>query len=64
MGAESNSFARTSNLKAKTLQEGDEHINQQRRNDPLEVTNATEKEWDQLDTRLAKYSQNNKRTSS
>jgi hypothetical protein len=44
MGAESNSFARTSNLKAKTLQEDDEHINQQRRNDPLEVTNATEKE--------------------
>jgi hypothetical protein len=30
--------------KAKTLQEGDEHINQQCRNDALEVMNTTEKE--------------------
>jgi hypothetical protein len=30
--------------KAKTLQEGDEHANQQRRNDPLKVTNIVEKE--------------------
>jgi hypothetical protein len=41
--------------KAKTLQECDEHTNQQHKNDPLEVTNAEEKEWDQLDTRLARY---------
>jgi hypothetical protein len=40
--------------KSKTLQEGDEHTNQQRRNDPLKVTNAAEK-WDQLDTWLARY---------
>jgi hypothetical protein len=44
--------------KAKTLQEGDEHTNQQYRNDPLKVTNALENEWDQLDTRLARYDQN------
>jgi hypothetical protein len=29
--------------KSKTLQEGDEHTNQQRRNDPLKVMNAAEK---------------------
>jgi hypothetical protein len=40
------------------LQEGDEHTNQQRRNDSLEVMNATEIEWDQLDTRLERYDQN------
>jgi hypothetical protein len=34
----------SSNSKDKTLQEGDEHTNQHRRNDPLEVTNAAEKE--------------------
>jgi hypothetical protein len=49
MGAESNSFARTGlcpkyNPKVKTLQEGDEHTNQQCINDPLNVTNAAEKE--------------------
>jgi hypothetical protein len=32
------------NLKAKTLQESDEHTNQQHRNDPLKVLNAAEKE--------------------
>jgi hypothetical protein len=53
----------SSNPKAKILQEGDEHTNQQRRNDPLEVTNAAEKQYDQLDTRLAKYGQNRERTS-
>jgi hypothetical protein len=37
-------YVPSSNLKAKTLQEGDEYTNQQCRNDPLEVTNATEKE--------------------
>jgi hypothetical protein len=40
---------------AKTLQESDEHTRQQCKNDPLEVTNVAEKEWDQLNTRLAKY---------
>jgi hypothetical protein len=30
--------------KDKTLQEGDEHTDQQCRNDPLEVTNTAEKE--------------------
>jgi hypothetical protein len=39
--------------KAKTLQESDEHTNQQYGNDPLKVINTVEKEWDQLDTRLA-----------
>jgi hypothetical protein len=32
-----------SNPKTKTLQEGDEYTNQQRRNDPLEVANTAEK---------------------
>jgi hypothetical protein len=36
------------NPKVKTLQESDKHTNQQHRNDPLKVMNATEKEWDQL----------------
>jgi hypothetical protein len=44
--------------KTKTLQKGDEHTNQQRRNDPLKITNVAEKEYDQLDTRLARYGQN------
>jgi hypothetical protein len=46
------------NLKIKTLQEGDEQTNQQRRHDSLENTNAAKKEWDQLDTWLTKYNQN------
>jgi hypothetical protein len=51
-------YISSSNSKGKILQEDDEHTNQQHRNDPLEVTNTTEKEWDQLDTRLARYDQN------
>jgi hypothetical protein len=43
------------NPKAKTLRKSDEHTNKQHRNDPLKVMNAVEKEWDQLDTRLARY---------
>jgi hypothetical protein len=39
-------YVPSSNPKAKTLQEYDEHTNQQRRNDPLEVRNAVENEWD------------------
>jgi hypothetical protein len=46
------------NPKAKTLQESDEHTNQQYRNDSLKAMNAAEKEWDQLDNRLARYDQN------
>jgi hypothetical protein len=46
------------NPKAKTLQESDEHTDQQHRNDPLKAMNASEKEWDQLDTRLARYDKN------
>jgi hypothetical protein len=34
----------SSNHKAKTLQEGDEYTNQQRRTDPLEDMNTAEKE--------------------
>jgi hypothetical protein len=49
--------------KSKTLQEGDEHTNQQHRNGRLEVMNAAKKEWDQLDTQLARFSQNRERTS-
>jgi hypothetical protein len=51
-------YVLSSNPKAKTLQEIDEHTNQQHRNDLLKVMNAIEKEWDQLDTRLVKYDQN------
>jgi hypothetical protein len=32
------------NPKAKTLQESDEHTNQQHRNDPLKIMNAVKKE--------------------
>jgi hypothetical protein len=51
-------YVPSSNPKAKTQQESDEHTKQWHRNDPLKVINAAEKEWDQLDTRLAKYDQN------
>jgi hypothetical protein len=51
-------YVLSSNPKAKTLQEGDEHTNQQLRNDPLVVTNAAGNKWDQLDTQLVKYGQN------
>jgi hypothetical protein len=37
-------YVPSSNPKTKTQEEGDGHTNQQRRNDPLEVINATEKE--------------------
>jgi hypothetical protein len=47
--------------KQKNPDKGDEHTNQQCRNDPLEVTNAAEK-WDQLNTRLVKYGQNSEQT--
>jgi hypothetical protein len=55
-------YVSSSNLKAKTLQESDEHTNQQYRNYPLKVMNAAEKECDQLDTRLARYDQNSEQT--
>jgi hypothetical protein len=37
-------YVPSSNRKAKTLQESDEHTNQQHRNDTLKVMNAAEKE--------------------
>jgi hypothetical protein len=48
MGASQNSYGRTayvpsSNPKAKTLQESDEHTNQQYINDPHKVINTAEK---------------------
>jgi hypothetical protein len=52
----------SSNPKVKTLQESDERTNQQHRNDLLKVMNAAEKEWNQLDTRLARYDQNSEQT--
>jgi hypothetical protein len=39
------------------------NINQQDINDLHKVTNLVEEEWDQTDTRLVKYDQNNERTS-
>jgi hypothetical protein len=42
-------YGLSSNPKAKTLQQSDEHTSQQHRNDPLKVMNVAEKEWDQLD---------------
>jgi hypothetical protein len=51
-------YVPSSNPKVKTLQESDEHTNQQHRNDPLKDMNAAEKECDQLDARLARYDQN------
>jgi hypothetical protein len=56
-------YVPSSKPKVKTPQEGDEHTNQHRRNDSIKVMNAVEKEWDQLDTWLAKYDQNSERTS-
>jgi hypothetical protein len=37
-------YISSSNPKVKTLQEGDEHTNQWRKNDPLKVMNVVEKE--------------------
>jgi hypothetical protein len=37
-------YVPSSNLKAKTLQERDEHTNQHHRKDPLKVINVAEKE--------------------
>jgi hypothetical protein len=37
-------YVPSSNSKAKTLQESDEHTNQHHRNDPIKVMNAAEKE--------------------
>jgi hypothetical protein len=51
-------YVPSSNPIVKTLQESDKHTNQQHSNDPLKIMNAVEKEWDQLDTRLARYDQN------
>jgi hypothetical protein len=56
-------YVPSSNRKAKTLQEGEKHTNQHCRNDPLNVTNEAEKEWDQLDIWLAKCGQNSEQTS-
>jgi hypothetical protein len=55
-------YVPSSNPKTKTLQESDEHTNQQHINDPLKVMNVAEKEWDQLDTRLARYDKNSEQT--
>jgi hypothetical protein len=57
-------YVPSSNPKTKTLQECDEHTNQQRKQDPLKDTNAVKKEWDQLDIRLARYGQNREQRSS
>jgi hypothetical protein len=54
-------YVPSSNPKAKTLQESDEHTNQQHKNDPFKVMNASKK-WDRLDTRLARYDQNSEQT--
>jgi hypothetical protein len=56
-------YVPSSNSNAKNLQEGDEHTNQQRRNDHIKVTNAVEKQWDQLNTQLVKYGQNSEQIS-
>jgi hypothetical protein len=48
-------YVPSSNPKPKTLQESDKYTNQQHRNAPLKVMNEAEKEWDQLDTQLARY---------
>jgi hypothetical protein len=39
------------------------NTNQQYINNPHKVTKLAEEEWDQMDTRLAKYGQNSERTS-
>jgi hypothetical protein len=39
-------YVPSSNPKAKTLQESDEHTNQQHRNGLLKVMNTAEKGWD------------------
>jgi hypothetical protein len=39
------------------------NTNQQDKNDPHEVMNLAEEEWDQTDTQLAKYAQHSEQTS-
>jgi hypothetical protein len=48
---------------SKSLKESDESTNQHDRNDPHKIIKSAKKEWDQTNTRLAKYDQNSKRTS-
>jgi hypothetical protein len=59
-------YVPSSNPEAKTLQESVEHTKQQHRNGPQkwspQVMNVAEKEWDQLDTLLARYDQNSEQT--
>jgi hypothetical protein len=62
MGAESNSFAWTDlcpkfKPQVKNLNESDEKTNQHDRNDSHKIMKLAEEEWDQIDTRLAKYDQ-------
>jgi len=45
-------YVPTSKPQSNFLQEGDENTNQQDGNDPHNVTNAAEKEWNQSDPRL------------
>jgi hypothetical protein len=40
------------------------NINQQDRNDPHKVMKPVDEEWDQTNTRLAKYGKNSERMSS
>jgi hypothetical protein len=65
LGASSNSFTRIGICPKFEPQNQNyvKHTNQQRRNDPLEVINTAEKEWDQLDTRLVKYGQSSEQIS-
>jgi hypothetical protein len=51
------------NPKQNTLRKVMENTNQQDIIDTHEVTKPVEEEWDQTDTRLAKYNQNSEQTS-
>ena len=56
-------YVPTSKPQSNFLQEGDENTNQQDGNDPHNVTNAAEKEWNQSDPRLGRYGQNSEQVS-
>jgi hypothetical protein len=49
------------NPKKKPLEESDENTNQRDKNDPHKIMKLAEEEWNQTDTRLAKYGQNSER---
>jgi hypothetical protein len=55
-------YVPSSKLQTNPLNVSDENTNLQDTNDSYKVTKPAEEEWDQTDTRLAKYGKDSQRT--